>query len=281
MIVDRIVLDNDQQASIFLQQKLKLSNTDQRASIISGIVEKSYELMINRFGNFLMQRCLEYSNASQIASLTACIIGNVCKLSQDPFGCHVIQKALDCVNENMKKIVVEEMLETVTETIVHRYACHVWQKLFELRWQGTPPKFMDKVNENLKGMWAQVAIGETGSLVVQNIFENCTSDDKDPCIKEVIENIDIIIKGQWGNWVIQHMVEYAKPPYRNQVVALVIDNSPFYSVDQFASKAVEKLLKMGEADVIQSFIDKVTEPSNRPRIPLIDSKLSKFLTRTE
>lgn len=279
MIVDRIVLDNDQQASIFLQQKLKISNTEQRASIISGIVGKSYELMINRFGNFLMQRCLEYGNPAQVISLTDCMIGKICQLSKDPFGCHVIQKALDCVNENMKKIVVEEMLETVTETIVHRYACHVWQKLFELRWEGTPPKFMDKVNENLKGMWAQVAVGETGSLVVQNIFENCTTDDKDPCIKEVIENIGIIIKGQWGNWVIQHMVEYAKPPYRKQIVELIIENSPIYSVDQFASKAVEKLLKMGETDVIQSFIDKVTEPAERPRIPLIDSECTVFFLK--
>lgn len=272
MIVERIVRDNDQQASIFLQQKLKISNTEQRASIIGSIVEQSYALMVNRFGNFLMQRCLEYSNPAQVNSLTTCMIGNVCKLSMDPFGCHVIQKALDCVNERMKTIVVEEMLENVTETIIHRYACHVWQKLFELRWEGTPPKFMDKVNEELKGMWAQVAIGETGSLVVQNIFENCTTEDKEPCIKEVIANIDTIIKGQWGNWVIQHMVEYAAEPYREQVVSLVIENSPIYSVDQFASKAVEKLLKMGETSVIQSFIDKVTEPSDRPRIPLIDSK---------
>lgn len=271
MIVDRIVLDNDQQASIFLQQKLKISNTEQRASIINCIIEQSYALMINRFGNFLMQRCLEYSSSTQVASLTTCMIGNVCHLSMDPFGCHVIQKALDCVNESMKTIVVEEMLENVTDTIIHRYACHVWQKLFELRWEGPPPKFMDRVNEELKGMWAQVAIGETGSLVVQNIFENCATEDKEPCIKEVISNIDIVIKGQWGNWVIQHMVEYAAPPYREEVVSLVIENSPVYSVDQFASKAVEKLLKMGETRVIQRFLDKVTEPSDRPRIPLIDS----------
>lgn len=276
MIVDRIVLDNDQQASIFLQQKLKGSNNEQRSSIISSITEQSYQLMINRFGNFLMQRCLEYSNPAQVSALTQCLVGNVCYLAMDPFGCHVIQKALDCINQDMKVIVVQEMLENVAETIVHRYACHVWQKLFELRWNGAPPKFMEKVNDELKGMWAEIAIGETGSLVVQNIFENCALKDKEPCIKEVIENMDVIIKGQWGNWVIQHMVEYACSPYREQVVALVIENSPTYSVDQYASKAVEKLLKMGETDIIQGFLDKVTEPSDRPRIPLIDSILFLF-----
>src|SRR6185312_14704464 len=38
------------------------------------------------------------------------------------------------------------------------------------------------VNEALRGMWHEVALGETGSLVVQNIFENCLEEDKvSPC----------------------------------------------------------------------------------------------------
>ena len=57
-------------------------------------------------------------------------------------------------------------------------ACHVWQKLFELRWSGEPPQIMLKVNEALRGMWHEVALGETGSLVVQNIFENCIEEEK-------------------------------------------------------------------------------------------------------
>jgi hypothetical protein len=39
---------------------------------------------------------------------------------------------------------------------------------------------MKYVNEALRGMWHEVALGETGSLVVQNIFENCLEEDKVP-----------------------------------------------------------------------------------------------------
>lgn len=270
-IVDRIVLDNDQQASIFLQQKLKIANQEQKRGIISAIVDQSYMLMINRFGNFLIQRCLEYGTPEQIEAVTRGMIGNVVVLAMDPFGCHVIQKALDCVSNDMKTTIIQEMLTRVTESVVHRYACHVWQKLFELRWDTTPPKFMQKVNQDLKGMWTQVALGETGSLVVQNIFENCVDEDKKSCVDEVVENLDAIIRGQWGNWVIQHMVEHAAEPYRQIVLNRIINNAPIYSVDQFASKAVEKMLKMGDPEIIQKFLDKVTERHpDRPRIPLID-----------
>lgn len=228
--------------------------------------------MVNRFGNFLIQRCLEYSNKPQIEALTLSIRGNVCTLSKDPFGCHVVQKALDCVGEEMKHTVVAELVEKVAETMVHRYACHVWQKLFELRWAGPAPRFMARVNEELQGMWERVALEETGSLVVQNIFENCTEEDKTPCVEEIVAKIDTVICGQWGNWVIQHMVECAAEPVRERVVTLVLDKSPMYSTDQYASKVVEKLLKMGDKTVIQRFLDKVTtaQGNGRPRIPLID-----------
>lgn len=41
---------------------------------------------------------------------------------------------------------------------------------------------MKYVNEALRGMWHEVALGETGSLVVQNIFENCLENDKVCCL---------------------------------------------------------------------------------------------------
>jgi hypothetical protein len=134
--------------------------------------------MVNRFGNFLVQRCFEHGTTEQVVAIANAIKGNTLSLSMDPFGCHVVQKAFDCVPEEHKAVMVHELLRRIPETVIHRYACHVWQKLFELRWSGEPPQIMAKVNEALRGMWHEVALGETGSLVVQNIFENCVEDEK-------------------------------------------------------------------------------------------------------
>ena len=177
-IVDKIVYNNDQQASIFLQQKLKVGTSEQKHDIIEAIVQLAYALMVNRFGNFLVQRCFEYGTRDQIVDIANAIRGRTLDLSMDAFGCHVVQKAFDCVPEEYKAFMVHEMLRRVPETVVHRYACHVWQKLFELRWSSEPPQIMEKVNEALRGLWHNVACGETGSLVVQNIFENCMEEDK-------------------------------------------------------------------------------------------------------
>ena len=177
-IVDKIICNNDQQASIFLQQKLKVGTTEQKYDIIESIVRQAYPLMVNRFGNFLIQRCFEHGTPEQVIAIANAIRGNTLNLSMDAFGCHVVQKAFDCVSEEHKAMMVHELLRRIPETVVHRYACHVWQKLFELRWSGEPPQVMARVNEALRGMWHEVALGETGSLVVQNIFENCVEEEK-------------------------------------------------------------------------------------------------------
>lgn len=177
-IVDKIVCNNDQQASIFLQQKLKVGTTEQKFDIVEAIVAQAYPLMVNRFGNFLVQRCFEHGTPAQVIKIAEAIRGNTLNLSMDAFGCHVVQKAFDSVPEDYKAIMVHELLRRIPETVIHRYACHVWQKLFELRWTESPPQIMKYVNDALRGMWHEVALGETGSLVVQNIFENCLEEDK-------------------------------------------------------------------------------------------------------
>ena len=177
-IVDKIVCNNDQQASIFLQQKLKVGTVEQKFEIVEAIVAQAYPLMVNRFGNFLVQRCFEHGTPEQVIAIANAIRGNTLSLSMDAFGCHVVQKAFDAVPEDYKAIMVHELLRRIPETVIHRYACHVWQKLFELRWSDSPPQIMKYVNEALRGMWHEVALGETGSLVVQNIFENCLEEDK-------------------------------------------------------------------------------------------------------
>lgn len=270
-IVDKIICNNDQQASIFLQQKLKVGTTEQKYDIIESIVHQAYPLMVNRFGNFLIQRCFEHGTPEQVIAIANAIRGNTLNLSMDAFGCHVVQKAFDCVSEEHKAIMVHELLRRIPETVVHRYACHVWQKLFELRWSGEPPQVMAKVNEALRGMWHEVALGETGSLVVQNIFENCVEEEKRPAIEEVLAKIDVLAHGQFGNWCIQHICEHGAPHDKSRAVEHVLRWAVDYSMDQFASKIVEKCLKIGGTEFMDHYLSRVcTGRSDRPRMPLID-----------
>jgi hypothetical protein len=49
--VSRIIKSSDQQASIFLQQKLKVADADERGKIIDAICARGYEMMAHRYGS--------------------------------------------------------------------------------------------------------------------------------------------------------------------------------------------------------------------------------------
>ena len=96
-----------------------------------------------------------------------------------------------------------------------------------------------------------------------------------PCISEVLNSIDIVAHGQFGNWCIQHICEHGAPADRSRAVDHVLRYATEYSMDQFASKVVEKCLKIGGTDFLERYLDRVCEGrADRPRIPLIDSKSS-------
>jgi Pumilio-family RNA binding repeat len=83
--------------------------------------------------------------------------------------------------------------------------------------------------------------------------------------------VDKIARGQWGNWVIQHIIEHGHPDDRARALEVIVNNSATYSTDQFASKVIEKALKCCGPDIFQSYISKIVEKEpGRPRVALID-----------
>jgi hypothetical protein len=91
-LVDKIVRNQDQPASLLLQQKLKSGNTEVQSQIIDAILVQTLEVIRNRFGNFLIQRCLEVGQPKQVKMIASAMNGCVVQVSCDRFGCHVVQK---------------------------------------------------------------------------------------------------------------------------------------------------------------------------------------------
>src|SRR5579859_227683 len=79
-----------------------------------------------------------------------------------------------------------------------------------------------------------------------------------PAIEEVINNIDLIAHGQFGNWCIQHLCEHGSPPDKRRVIDHILCNAYSYSIDQFASKVVEKCLKIGGVEFLERYLGVIT-----------------------
>lgn len=89
----------------------------------------------------------------------------------------------------------------------------------------------------------------------------------------MLAKIDVLAHGQFGNWCIQHICEHGAPHDRSRAIEHILLRAVDYSMDQFASKIVEKCLKIGGSEFLDRYLARVcTGRADRPRMPLIDSK---------
>ncbi|KAI0347912.1 ARM repeat-containing protein [Trametopsis cervina] len=274
LFVGRIIKSSDQQASIFLQQKLKVADTDERAKIVDAICTRGFDMMAHRFGNWAVQRCLEApATAKERRKIVDCMRGRVVELATNCYGCHVLQKALDCEEEVRLVIVSELLLGDPAQTLVNKHASHVWSKIMELTWTPPAPPIFAYVNKALKGKWAALACHETGSLVVQHAFENLEDSAKDGIVDELLNQgagvFSEVAKSQWGSYCIQHILEHGSERHRSLALEHLVSGLLEYATSEQGAKSVTKALKEGGKETLDRVIARMCEPAKGARRAMI------------
>ncbi|KAG7094536.1 hypothetical protein E1B28_005364 [Marasmius oreades] len=279
--VARIIKNSDQQASIFLQQKLKVADAAERSKIVDAICARGYEMMAHRFGNWAVQRCLEAaSTAEERKKIVSCMRGRIVELATNCYGCHVLQKALDCEEEIRFLIVSELLLGDPAQTLVNKHASHVWSKIMELSWTPPAPPIFAYVNKSLRGKWAALACHETGSLVVQHAFENLEDHAKDDIVDELLSQgpavFSEVTKNQWGSYCVQHILEHGSDKHRQVTLELLINDLLDYATNEQGYKSITKALKEGGKDTLNMVVKRMCEPakSGSRRATIVDLALS-------
>ncbi|TFY77850.1 hypothetical protein EWM64_g6161 [Hericium alpestre] len=264
IFVSRIIKSSDQQASIFLQQKLKVADLQERGKIIDAICAKGFEMMAHRFGNWAVQRCLEAaSTPEERRKIVHCMRGRVVELASNCYGCHVLQKALDCEEDIRLNIVTELLLGDPAQTLVNKHASHVWSKIMELSWTPPAPPIFAFVNKSLKGKWASLACHETGSLVVQHAFENLEESAKDGIVDELLNQgpavFSEVAKNQWGSYCIQHILEHGSAQHRQMALDHLVAGLLEFATNEQGSKSITKALKEGGKETLDKIVKRMSE----------------------
>ncbi|KAH7886388.1 armadillo-type protein [Phlebopus sp. FC_14] len=274
VFVSRIIKSSDQQASIFLQQKLKVADLEERHKIVDAICTRGFEMMSHRFGNWAVQRCLEAAGtAEERRKIVSCMRGRVVELATNCYGCHVLQKALDCEEDIRLLIVSELLLGDPALTLVNKHASHVWSKIMELTWTAPAPPIFAYVNKSLKGKWASLACHETGSLVVQHAFENLEESAKDGIIDELLNQgsavFGEIAKNQWGSYCIQHILEHGSPKHRQMCLDHLINDLLDYATNEQGFKSITKAFKDAGPETLGKIVKRMCEPAKGGRRAMI------------
>lgn len=263
-IIDHVVqFSTDQYGSRFIQQKLETASVEEKTKIFPEIIPHARSLMTDVFGNYVIQKFFEHGTESQRKELASQLTGHVLPLSLQMYGCRVIQKALEVVDVDQQGQMVSELSGTVMKCVRDQNGNHVIQKCIECVPQ-------DKIQFIVSSFYGQVVALSThpyGCRVIQRVLEHCDDLNTQQIIMdEIMQSVSTLAQDQYGNYVIQHIVEHGKPHERTAIINKLAGQIVKMSQQKFASNVIEKCLAFGSPEERQILVNEMlgTSDENEP-----------------
>jgi len=60
-----------------------------------------------------------------------------------------------------------------------------------------------------------------GCRVIQRILERCSESEKLAILNELVENFEALVVDQYGNYVVQHILQHGNEPTRSRIIQAV------------------------------------------------------------
>eukprot|EP01060_Flectonema_neradi_P039908 TRINITY_DN8950_c1_g3_i1.p1 TRINITY_DN8950_c1_g3~~TRINITY_DN8950_c1_g3_i1.p1 ORF type:complete len:708 (+),score=130.90 TRINITY_DN8950_c1_g3_i1:51-2174(+) len=250
-----VEFSRDQEGSRFIQKHLAQGcDPADRQLLFDEVLPRSLELVCDVFGNYVVQKLLELGSEAQIEQMSEAFRGHILELSLQTYGCRVIQKALDVMPPHYKDMVTTELQGNVPKCVQDQNGNHVIQKCIE-----TMPEKVGFIVKAFKGNVQHLATHAYGCRVIQRLLEHCKSASEliAPILDEILGHVNMLVRDQYGNYVVQDLLIHGEAKYRYSVGDHLKGSLCELSKHKFASNVVEKIFQFGSAEERFQFLDEL------------------------
>ncbi|CAN1257430.1 Pumilio homolog 1 [Linum perenne] len=278
----------DQYGSRFIQQKLETATTEERDMVFNEIMPQGLSLMTDVFGNYVIQKVcnksikllefFEHGSAPQIRELAEQLTGHVLTLSLQMYGCRVIQKAIEVVKLDQQTQMVKELEGHIMRCVRDQNGNHVIQKCIEC-----VPE--DAIHFIVSTFYDQVVTLSThpyGCRVIQRVLEHCHDPKTQQLMMdEILRSVCMLAQDQYGNYVVQHVLEHGKPEERSCIIKKLTGQIVQMSQQKFASNVIEKCLTFGSPAERQALVDEMlgTTDENEPLQAMMKDQFANYVVQ--
>ncbi|KAJ4785341.1 Pumilio [Rhynchospora pubera] len=278
-IVGHVVeFSSDQYGSRFIQQKLETATEDEKNKIFPEILPNARALMTDVFGNYVIQKFFEYGTEKQRKQLATHLKGHVLQLSLQMYGCRVIQKALEVVDIDQQTQMVQELDGSIMRCVRDQNGNHVIQKCIEC----VPQDRIHFIISSFFGHVVDLSMHPYGCRVIQRVLEYCNDPEtQSTMMTEIMPSVCSLALDQYGNYVIQHVLQHGKPEERSTIIRKLAGQIVKMSQHKFASNVVEKCLTFGTSEERQILIDEIlgTTDENEPLQVMMKDQFGNYVVQ--
>lgn len=201
---------------------------------------------------------LDAADSALRAGILKWLLPATFELAMSAHGCRVVQKALEVAERDDRAALVLPLRGKVVCMLESPHGNHVLQKCIEVLPAGAVQFMLDEL-ATYPGGWAAVAQHRFGCRVEERILEHFPAEITSPLVTAVVLNAHKLCRHPFGNYVVQHVLEYSSKEQRAQLVSVLIGHDiVFLAQDHVASnvvvRAIEQCGPEGQRAIAQAIL---------------------------
>jgi pumilio RNA-binding family len=118
--------------------------------------------------------------------------------------------------------------------------------------------------------------------MLQRVLEHCHDPDtQSKVMDEIMSTISMLAQDQYGNYVIQHVLEHGKPDERTVIIKELAGKIVQMSQQKFASNVVEKCLTFGGPEEREFLVNEMlgTTDENEPLQAMMKDQFANYVVQ--
>jgi len=262
------------QGSKVLQKYVATAAKDDLDVVIREIGEKMGELMLDPYANYMIQTLVQSGYPRQRLYLLQKIAPSFTSIARDKKGTHSLQAIVAQIDSPDEFALMKNIVSPyVFELSMDPRANYVIQKLINI----IPIDSSNFLYQPLFDNFVQVANNSFGLLVLKQMMAKV--EQKEALKSRVVEltsiNFEKLIQNPYGNYAIQHIVEYYPKEsllIMNKIVTKIIP----YSSQKISSNVIEKCLTVCDSQFRKRVVDEILK--NGRLGDLMKNKYGNFVT---
>merc|ERR1719316_451250 len=221
---------------------------------------------------------LESGTREQRNEVLQWIMSATLGLALSASGCRVVQAAVEVAGGDYRRLMTQDMHGHVAELLDSPHGNHVLQKCIEV----LPPDTVQFVLDELVAFpdhGLAIAKHRFGCRILERLLEHCPAEQTRILVEDVIENAYVLCRHPFGNYVVQHVLEYGTTTQRSGVVEALLQGGVMdLAMHRVASNVIERALVQCSAEGRRSLVGQlVTQPAET--LAMASSRYGSFIAQ--
>lgn len=249
-------LASDQGGCRHLQKLVEEDPIKSVPIIYQPLVDEILKLVNDPFGNYLIQKLFQFLSPDQLQQIIVIFSPHIFDIGSNPHGTRVLQHLINYLsNDYLKEYFLSVIIPFVIPLLKDLNGTHIVQKFaFD------NPKYAPVINKIIIDNSHSLATNRHGCCVIQKYFELFTGELLEQLLDKLIENCSMLVIDQFGNYVIQTILQMNNTKCGNEISSKIAENVSYYAKHKYSSNVVEKCFDYCDGVVKQKLICNIIKP---------------------